>query len=524
MTTLAAGSSVTVAVRDGGTVAIATNGGLASAVVTLAEGGTQTVSLGPLTERRTLGPYGEGASVVLTNANCGAFDYDVESTVDPASGAAGTLGRWRAKLATDPANAVMMFIGDSTSDETTSSQYMYLALRGQHVAAGGALYGMTGDASHIVSAGNNGITLANWLADSSKLAAVVAQQPHLIVASFLLNDVRLGQCDLATAKARLTTLVNALRAAVPGADILLRMPNPMLTTNVSSLNYVTSSSGTVNPAGTAQTYSALIRSAYLSMVGQWANVDVIDIQAEVFGTVCRATHPLMSDQLHPSPFSATTGSTTYGGGYVEIANAIANRVGFKSTAFKIDTNQYLTVKEGFTVSASGAGFVDLVASLNVTTGAAAQFPLTTSDVLFIEGFSDPISLSAASIFRPFSTNNIRITGLVTDYTAALGKSVSIGSSHPGPTTGDRQIVSVDLPSIAAGAIGTTTAAVTGARTGALHDATGISCSPPASMVSAGLVLLNCYPSANDTVTLVVLNPTGGAVDLAAANFAFWVIR
>jgi hypothetical protein len=85
MTTLAVGSSVTVAVRDGGTVAIATNGGLASAVVTLTEGGTQTVSLGPLTERRTLGPYAEGASIVITNSSCGAFDYDAETRTDPSS-------------------------------------------------------------------------------------------------------------------------------------------------------------------------------------------------------------------------------------------------------------------------------------------------------------------------------------------------------------------------------------------------------------------------------------------------------
>lgn len=87
-----------------------------------------------------------------------------------------------------------------------------------------------------------------------------------------------------------------------------------------------------------------------------------------------------------------------------------------------------------------------------------------------------------------------------------------------------KIVSVDLPSIAAGATAATTASVTGARTGDLSDATSVLCSPPASFVSAGLLLLNCYSSANDGVTLVVNNPTAGAVDLGAANFAFWVVR
>ena len=90
MTTLAAGSSpVTVAVRDGGIVAISTNGGLASAVVTLTEGGTQTLILGPLSERRTLGPYSEGASIVISNQTCGAFDYDVETRTDPSNVAIG---------------------------------------------------------------------------------------------------------------------------------------------------------------------------------------------------------------------------------------------------------------------------------------------------------------------------------------------------------------------------------------------------------------------------------------------------
>lgn len=82
MTVLAPGSSVTVAVRDGGTIAIATNGGFGSAVVSPTEGGSTPVSFGPAPERRVLGPYREGASVVLTNQTCGAFDYDAETTTD----------------------------------------------------------------------------------------------------------------------------------------------------------------------------------------------------------------------------------------------------------------------------------------------------------------------------------------------------------------------------------------------------------------------------------------------------------
>lgn len=130
MTTLAIGSSVTVAVRDGGTVAISTNGGLASAVVTPTEGGSSSVSFGPLPERRILGPYKEGASVTITNSSAGSLDYDVETTFDPSSVAitGGTidgntlatqkLRKWRAAVArarTGGAPAKLALIGDSTT-------------------------------------------------------------------------------------------------------------------------------------------------------------------------------------------------------------------------------------------------------------------------------------------------------------------------------------------------------------------------------------------------------------------------
>jgi lysophospholipase L1-like esterase len=83
MTALAAGASVTVAVRDGGTITISTNGGFGSASVTTTEGASSTVSFGPEPVRRVLGPYKEGGSATITNATSGAFDYDVETMFDP---------------------------------------------------------------------------------------------------------------------------------------------------------------------------------------------------------------------------------------------------------------------------------------------------------------------------------------------------------------------------------------------------------------------------------------------------------
>ena len=453
----------------------------------------------------------------LTHAEMDANLAAVQALV---SGDGTRLARWNAKLRADAANAKIVLIGDSTTDYTTSSSAVTDHLKNYATLIGEPLAGMS--AANITAQGANGITLAAWLADSTKLTALAAAAPDLVVASFLLNDVRIGLCDLATAISRLAALVTAINGVLPNADMLLRIPNPMLTTNVSSLNYVQTSGGTINPAGLAQTYSDLIRSAYLQMRGRYVYVDVIDIPSEVFGTVCRATHPLMADQLHPTPRSSTTNGVPVGGGYVEIGRALARRIGASNAAYVLNTSQYATVKTGYFGFSAGSGYIDIY-SRDVGAETAAQFPLSTSDVLLIPGFSAPISLSSATIYRPWAGVAIRVS-LSGDWTAVIGQPITIASSHVGNTTGDRQIVSVDLPSIAAGATASVTAAVTGVRTGALHDATAVSCTPPASFVSAGLLLLGCYPSANDTVTLVVLNPTGGAVDLAAANFAFWVIR
>lgn len=88
----------------------------------------------------------------------------------------------------------------------------------------------------------------------------------------------------------------------------------------------------------------------------------------------------------------------------------------------------------------------------------------------------------------------------------------------------RVTATVDLASIAASATSATTVTVAGARAGGQASAAGVLCAPPAAFATAGLRLVGCYASADDTVTLVVTNPTGGAVDLAAADFTFWLVR
>lgn len=71
-------------------------------------------------------------------------------------------------------------------------------------------------------------------------------------------------------------------------------------------------------------------------------------------------------------------------------------------------------------------------------------------------------------------------------------------------------VSINLPSIAAGATGTVTATVTGAATG---DAVVFNAASPAD----GLAFVGAYVSAANTVTLVYTNHSGDAVDAGALS-------
>ncbi|MFI7630266.1 hypothetical protein [Microbispora rosea] len=76
---------------------------------------------------------------------------------------------------------------------------------------------------------------------------------------------------------------------------------------------------------------------------------------------------------------------------------------------------------------------------------------------------------------------------------------------------------VDFSSIAAGAVGTSSVTVTGAKVGdvvALGAPSGVN----ASLIWSG------YVSAADTVTIRMFNPTGGAIDPASATWKVAVFQ
>lgn len=108
-----------------------------------------------------------------------------------------------------------------------------------------------------------------------------------------------------------------------------------------------------------------------------------------------------------------------------------------------------------------------------------------------------------------------VTGAVTGN--VVSSSVNIGSGGA-LTYVKKATVSVDLASIADGAIAEATVTVTGAAAG---DA--VIANPPAT-IAAGLGVVGAYVSAANTVKLRVINQSGAPVDEAAANWVFVLIR
>jgi hypothetical protein len=145
--------------------------------------------------------------------------------------------------------------------------------------------------------------------------------------------------------------------------------------------------------------------------------------------------------------------------------------------------------------------------------------------LFVNGLDGPIALTSANIDRNFGVNILTITGLgSTDFAPYIGQTAVTTGSHPAATTGDRQTIFIDLPSIAAGATVTQDVGVTGVSTGNQGHAAAAIASPASGFTSSGLLLLGYYVWATDQVRLVIQNPTAGAIDRPGENWTFWVVR
>lgn len=125
---------------------------------------------------------------------------------------------------------------------------------------GGALHGVVN-----VWMGANGNPL-DWFLKNGPvgmgLSDVIAADGDLYVFSYGINDVREGRRNQQQLTADIITAIDAIRAARPNADIVLRTPNSFLTTDAAGLHFVT-------PITAAQEYTDILRNSYLSVKDRW---------------------------------------------------------------------------------------------------------------------------------------------------------------------------------------------------------------------------------------------------------------
>lgn len=154
--------------------------------------------------------------------------------------------------------------------------------------------------------GLNGGTLSNYLANVNlgyNLADIVNFVPNLIVFSYGINDVRLGLTSKATLIANLKIAINALQAALPNTDIILRMPNSLLYDAANTSSYIDAPTSLIKVQG----YSDILRQAYEELKGYFVNCYVLDTQSgegAIFSKSCQTTPGYYmssaNDALHPS--------------------------------------------------------------------------------------------------------------------------------------------------------------------------------------------------------------------------------
>ena len=107
--------------------------------------------------------------------------------------------------------------------------------------------------------------------------------------------------------------------------------------------------------------------------------------------------------------------------------------------------------------------------------------------------------------------------------ASLGGTSALGTATVGAGTALTKIVkgtvSVDLLSLATVTAADLAVTVTGAAVG-----DSVIMHPPATAITAGLLVCQCWVSATDTITVRVYNGSAGTIDAAAATWIYTLIR
>ena len=161
------------------------------------------------------------------------------------------------------------------------------------IQEGSPLYGTS---NVFLGVENNSITnfMSNWPTGFG-IDAVTSSNPDLVVIGFGIDAVRIQATSptyLELAE-QIKSIVVSIRSVLPRCDILLCVPNSLLSTNVGNLNYVV-------PNSWAQTASDILRLAYAELDYKWPNVATWNSRNKIFSDVIQSTASHMQDQIHPS--------------------------------------------------------------------------------------------------------------------------------------------------------------------------------------------------------------------------------
>lgn len=476
------------------------------------------------------------------------------------------LGRFHYALGHDPANAKIVRIGDSTTQG--DNNYFGNSLI-THMTNGCALAGM--DSANLLRHGNTGFPLQDYLdyengvggapVPANPWSATVSAAPDLIIASWLVNDVRGGSCDLAEAIDRLTQFVALRDRDLPDCDIAFWIPAPLtsgpvvankaLTSNVATLtttapHYLavgatvivagvdstfngtftvvatptattftyakahadvgsTASSGTVAVGSqflsgiTAAAATAIIRGAYQAIADAFPHVVVIDT-APVYGAASQPSSLLMQDQLHPQNWAHWWTGHLVAGAIAPIGKAEPSM----GPTRLFSRNSWVIFSNDDLVQITEIEWPGGLTPYQIGQRASTWRKDATTD-LYCDGGVVDGSAGAFTIIDAH-TVQLSLTDAHFDVLAPAGSMVQLVGDYFDDRYKKGGIGAyLDAPSLTAGSSSSLdVTGVTGIRVGDEVQITAPAAAPAYAWTA--------FPIADDTVRINFTNPTGGSID------------
>jgi lysophospholipase L1-like esterase len=316
--------------------------------------------------------------------------------------------------------------------------------------------------------GISGQTAQNFANDAipgCTVSDIAAQSPDLNVFSFGINDVRLGTTTKDQLKTYITNSVNKMRAAMPNADIILRMPNPLLYDSANANGYIDAPVS----LNKVQDYTDRMRLAYRELKGIWSNVYVLDVMGigtnAIFSETCNTLANkgyYQADALHPA-----------GVGYAKIIEEVASSVsdmpferfgnydlGHTARRYPMsqyrshqatqinatdphlfypwiveDTDKYNLIMSGYIVSYTQGSFIDIASNHLVNLGRNFADAVLQNDIILQIGVTDTVAGSQGEVTEDGAVA-WKYTGNSTTENGNHLRLLSIPAGYPKNATGN----------------------------------------------------------------------------------------